>query len=619
MTFALVIPGPLDRRSGGYSYDVDLVAHLRAQGHDVAIWSLPEHRFSVALEEFLKQEPEFVIFDALVQHGLRNHLARLARTKRGVWVGLLHLLAWHAAGSPGERNRLRRHERAFLEHMDAFIFNSEDSRREASLLLSGSKYRPSVVCCPPLGTVPEQPSRPTRRGRLLFLANVLPGKNLHGLLQALSLVRQRRPDLEWSLTIAGGEPDSRYALRCRDLARPLPVRWLGWVSGDDRDRLWQETDLLALPSFREGWGMAHAEALVRGIPSLAVPRGASLDVLGDSALWSEPDAASLADALERYLSDGAFRDDLCLRARHRAPVLLGMTGFRVLPAFWNDLEQLKKPLSDDFQFSSYLAAKRTVDSRALHPRVWESAFAGKPVKTVIELGGGTGTMIHRLLERAHIGSSTEYLLIDQEAEGLAEAARAVGPLFLPGRFAVRQTELLSYWEESPPAPDLVIAHAVLDLFDPRSAAPALARMKARRYWLTHLFDSLTAWEPAVDSVLDETIMTAYHRTMDARAPGGARGASRSGRDWLSALPDAGFRIIDAASSDWIVRPVDGAYPADEARFLRSMLHFFRVSLTGHPDVDQDGLNWWLAVRHGQVERAETTFVAHQFDVTAELM
>ena len=189
--------------------------------------------------------------------------------------------------------------------------------------------------------------------------------------------------------------------------------------------------------------MAHAEALVRGVPSLAVPRGASLEVLGDSALWSEPDPSSLADALGRYLSDDLVREELCLSARHRAPVLRAR-GFQVPPAFWNDLLQWKKPEPADFLFSSYLEAKRTVDSRALHPRVWEAAFAGERPQSVIELGGGTGTMIRRLSDRGQIDRSTDYLLVDREADGLAQVLQSAGPLFDLGRLSVRQAELLAY-------------------------------------------------------------------------------------------------------------------------------------------------------------------------------
>jgi hypothetical protein len=164
----------------------------------------------------------------------------------------------------------------------------------------------------------------------------------------------------------------------------------------------------------------------------------------------------------------------------------------------------------------------------------------------------------------------------------------------------------------------VIAHAVLDLFDAETAARALAALRGRRYWFTHLFDGLTSWEPAVDPDLDRTLAAAYHRSMDERAPGRGGGSSRAGRDWLNALPPAGFRILDIGPSDWIVRPDDGNYLPEEEVFLRSILHFFRSSLAIRTDVDQAGLAWWLAVREAQVGRGEASLVVHQLDLAAEL-
>ena len=106
--------------------------------------------------------------------------------------------------------------------------------------------------------------------------------------------------------------------------------------------------------------------------------------------------------------------------------------------------------------------------------------------------------------------------------------------------------------------------------------------------------------------------------MDERAPGRGDGCSRSGRDWLTALPRAGFRILDAGASDWIVRPTHGQYPPSNETFLRTILNFFRTSLTGRTDVDQAGLVWWLSVRDAQIQRGELTLVAHQLDLAAEL-
>lgn len=625
MTFALVILGPLDRRSGGYSYDVDLLKALETLGHRVEVWSLPSRGASATLKSRMQAEPDVVVFDALVHTAILSLLPTLRSRSRARWVGLVHHLAWLEDPVPGRQTeRKKRDERRFLALMDALWFNSEDTRSSVAQMWGESASRPSVVLRPPLPTGGEF-LVPTGRGRLLFLANLLPRKNLLLLLEALALLAKRRPDLPWTLTVAGSPSLApRYARKCRVRARSLGLEgrlvWAGRVSDERRDELWRECDLLALPSSHEGWGMAHAEALNRGLPALAVPKGGVLEVLGDAALWAPAEADALATALERYLGDAAVRDDLARRARHRAPALRATTGFDPLASFLDDWNRLESPPPQaELDFGRYLEAKASVDARSLHPRVADAVWSGEAPRVVWDLGGGTGTMARRLRDQERIGPEVDYLLVDQDPTSLAAARRASESRFGAGRFRTLEADLLTFWESPPsPAPDLVIAHALLDLFDPASAAPALARLGARRYWLTHLFDGLTSWEPVLDPVLDRSLAEAYHRSMDERAPGGARGSARSGRDWLEALPKAGFRVLDVGASDWVARPVGGRYPAEEALFLESMLHFFRTSLTGRADVDQAGLAWWLAVRQGQILRAEASLVVHQLDLAAEL-
>ncbi len=631
MTLALVIFGALDRRSGGYSYDCDLVEYLRGLGHEVSVWSLPagpRHLAGRALAQRLETEsPDVVVFDALT-HASVTRLLELIRPRiHGLLIAMVHHLAWLEDPLPqGKTRRKKALERRFLNAMDAFLFNSENTRQTvADLRGAGAPFRPSLVCRPPVSRVESGSPRP-EPGWFLYLGNVVRRKNLHGLLQALGQLNQRRPELNWSLTVAGNPDfDRRYAAQARRLARRVGVEgrvaWVGRVPESELETLWRRTDVLTMPSFHEGWGMAHAEALARGIVSLAVPCGASPELLGNAALWSNGHGPrELSFALEAYLDDPALREDLQIKARLRGEALVqSRTGFGPLGAFLESLLPTKDSLPP-FDFDAYLDAKVAVDSRALHPRVLATAFEGSPPTQVLELGGGTGSMAKRLRDLGRIGADTVYELVDLRAEGLEAARKRCKELFLPGNFRVKRQDVLSYClQQAGNRPDLVVAHAFLDLLDADTAAQALARLGGHRYWLTQLFDGLTAWEPVIDPELDRSLAQAYHQTMDERAPGRGAGSSRSGRDWLLALPKAGFHVLDAGSSDWIVQAHSGAYRDGEALFLRSVLHFFKTSLSGRQEVDQAGLEWWLAVRGAQICRGEATLLAHQLDLAAELV
>jgi len=619
LKLALVIPGPLDRRSGGYSYDTDLVDFLRLKGHEVEVRSLPESPLFGA-------KADLVLFDALVHPLVMTELEQERATHPEPWVALVHHLAWLEPAPPNPlADSQKQLERRFLALMDAQIFNSDQTRQTVRDLCGVDKIKPSVVCRPPASGAAPQPFREFS-GRLLFLANLIPRKNLHGLITALGLLTRRRPELRWHLTVAGSPlSDPSYAAECRSLAGSLlldtHIDWVGRLPDDELQQCWHYTDLLAVPSFHEGWGMVYAEALARGIPSLAVRRGGALEVLGKAGLWAEEDSPeSLASALELFWDQPDLRRSLGTEALRQAAWLRTETGFGVLPSFLEDLCRWRKqpaPAGLPEDFDAYLEAKVSVDSRSLNPRVKAAAFSGPPPKRVLELGGGTGTMARRLLTEGLITPETNYLLMDQRAEGLAIAQR-LAPLFLPGRLTTCQAELHQFLDQgSSQPPDLVVAHALLDLFNPGTTLPGLAKLRAKRYWLTHLFDGLTAWEPVVDPELDRRVVEAYHQSMDQRALTGGEGSSTSGRDWLSALVRHGFSLVEVGSSDWVVHSQKGHYRDDEVLFLRSLLHFFRTSLAGHPGLEAAELSWWLSVREAQITRGEAIFLAHQLDLCAE--
>ncbi len=655
MKLALVLPGPLDRRSGGYSYDVDLVVALQSAGHAVEVWDITREPLRLDAGS-----ADVLIFDALVHplvveqlsDGLRR-VANEAGTK-ALWLGLVHHLAWLEDPEPTAETPAKRElERRFLELMDGYLFNSEDTRRSvAELRGAGARFMPSQLCLPPLPPPSVDPAplasslQTAATLRLFFLANITPRKNLPGLLMALALLSARRPELDWSLVIAGSETfDPEHARSCRELAlRPGlkgRVRWTGRLEGSELAAQWAQTDVLAVPSFHEGWGMVYAEALVRGVIPLAANRGGGAEAVGNAGLLVEPGSPeSIAAALES-LSDPGLRQRLHQRALRRGQVLAATTGFAGLDGFVRSLAAEVQPsvlraLPPPFDFGAYLDAKAELDTRSLNPRVQAAAWKnlvltpGNAGLTVLELGAGTGTMAVRLLDSAALiaGSVEKYTLVDERAEGLEVARGRLQPR-LGQAFRTETADVYDYLAaHQKPAgkgPEVLIALAFLDLFDPSTLAPLLAGTGAKRYWLTHLFDGLTAWEPRLDAELDEALVRAYHVSMDERTAHGGEGSSRSGRDWLTALPVAGLTILEAGSSDWLVYPrapregapgAVAAYTANERTFLLSLLHFFRTSLTDRADVDQKGLAWWLARRQEQVARGEVILLAHQLDIAA---
>jgi SAM-dependent methyltransferase len=287
-----------------------------------------------------------------------------------------------------------------------------------------------------------------------------------------------------------------------------------------------------------------------------------------------------------------------------------------------------------FDYARYLAAKATVDDRALNRHVLAELRrltpAGAP--RVLEVGAGLGTMVARLTDWAAVVAG-EYILLDADRQLLDcsrrwlrdwAAARGLRCDTLPdglrvGDLRVRllHAELGSYLENAHSASaDVLIANAILDLVDVPAVLPGLLRLliPGGAYWFTINYDGESIFEPGHPH--DDQIMQAYHRDMDERFRfGRPAGESRTGRHLFHHLRAAGAPAMAAGSSDWVVHAgPDGTYAGDEAYFLRSILNTIQNALRNRQDrVEPADLADWLAERGRQLAAGELVYIAHQLD------
>jgi hypothetical protein len=286
-------------------------------------------------------------------------------------------------------------------------------------------------------------------------------------------------------------------------------------------------------------------------------------------------------------------------------------------------------------YARYLAAKTTVDDRALNRHVLAELRrlmpAGAP--RVLEVGAGLGTMVARLMDWGVVATG-EYILLDADRPLLDDsrrwlrdwaAARGLRSDLLPdglqvGDLRVRlvHAELGSYLETADGAApaDVLIANAVLDLVDVPAVLPGLLRLLVPGgvYWFTINYDGESIFAPGHPH--DDQVMQAYHRDMDERVRyGRPAGESRTGRRLFHYLRAAGAPALAAGSSDWVVSAgPDGNYPGDEAYFLRSILGTIENALRSRQDrVEPADLANWLAVRGRQLAAGELVYIAHQLD------
>jgi SAM-dependent methyltransferase len=287
-----------------------------------------------------------------------------------------------------------------------------------------------------------------------------------------------------------------------------------------------------------------------------------------------------------------------------------------------------------FDYARYLAAKTTVDDRALNRHVLDELRRRMPAgpSRILEVGAGLGTMVARLVDWGVV-SAGEYVLLDTDRElldgslrWLRDWAAATGLHSEPlpdglrlGELRVRlvHAELGTYLAAGHGVPaDVLIANAVLDLVDVPAVLPGLLRLLVPRgvYWFTINYDGESIFEPGHPH--DDQVMRAYHRDMDERVRyGRPAGDSRTGRRLFHQLRAAGAPALAAGPSDWVVSAgPDGTYPGDEAYFTASILSTIQNALRDREDrVKQADLADWLAVRRRQLAAGELVYLAHQLD------
>jgi glycosyltransferase involved in cell wall biosynthesis len=326
-----LVPGPLDARTGGYEYDRQMVRALRARGLRVELTALdssfpdptPTARHHAAQQLAHLPDGAIAIVDGLAFGAMPEEAAREAGRLRLVAL-VHHPLAMETGVAPDRKAALQDSETRALQSAALVVVTSASTAR--LLQVFGVPPDECVVAVPGTEAAPLALGSDGRHGvELLCVASVIPRKGHEMLVHALAGLRDRK----WRLTCVGSldmhPPTARALLaRIRDAGLETRVVLPGSVDSAHVAEFYDHSDLLVLPTLYEGYGMAVAEALARGIPVIGTDTGAIPDLVGsDAGLLVPPgDEAALASALQSVLDDPSLRarlQDGARQARERLP------------------------------------------------------------------------------------------------------------------------------------------------------------------------------------------------------------------------------------------------------------------------------------------------------------
>ena len=346
-SLVLIVPGSLETRTGGYGYDRRIVAGLRDSGWTVDVRELdgsfpfPTAAARADAVRVLASiaENATVLVDGLALGVLPAEIEHEAARLRIVAL-VHHPLAAETGIDQETAEALETSERRALAAVQSVVVTS----RATAGALRRYGVGPDRVTVVEPGTDPARLARSQRSAftaasappdshpsdvTLLCVATLTPRKGHALLFRALASIRTPN----WRLICAGSldrDPETVASLRAQLRAGGLDTRveLVGDRDAAALDADYDAADLFVLPTLYEGYGMAVAEALARGLPVISTATGAIEDLVIGGAAGHESlhpagivvqpgDVDALAAALARVLGDADFRSRLASGAREK--------------------------------------------------------------------------------------------------------------------------------------------------------------------------------------------------------------------------------------------------------------------------------------------------------------
>lgn len=323
------ISADYERRTGGWIYDTRLMTELRGCGWLVSDMILPAGfphpdagaRRTAAAQFDALADGTLVVADQLCL-GVMPDVAR--RHAQRLWLVMIvhHPLSFDA-GNSEDGAALATAERDALAHVARVIVTSQTT---ADYLRDRFRVPLDRIVLARPGIDPQPAVAPRNQvPSLLSVGAVVPRKDHATLVTAMAGLDH----LPWHLTIVGNTtraPEHVTHLQAiiDELRLAHRITLMGECDDVELERIWHAADVYVAASRHEGFGMAIAEAIARGIPVVTTSAGAVQEWLSrDAAVIVPPgDACALRTALGVLLAEPERRDTLrdgALAARSRLP------------------------------------------------------------------------------------------------------------------------------------------------------------------------------------------------------------------------------------------------------------------------------------------------------------
>jgi glycosyltransferase involved in cell wall biosynthesis len=152
--------------------------------------------------------------------------------------------------------------------------------------------------------------------KLLFLGRLCKAKGIVELIAAMSVLKEKYPDIHLYLGGIWEDKDLKQLAEERQDC----ITYLSWICGEEKKKYLEECDIFVLPSYFEGQSVSILEAMAYSCAVVASKTGGIPQMIldGETGILVEPQSElSLQEGLEKVLSDSSLAEKLGRKARDK--------------------------------------------------------------------------------------------------------------------------------------------------------------------------------------------------------------------------------------------------------------------------------------------------------------
>ncbi|MFA5211284.1 MAG: glycosyltransferase family 1 protein [Patescibacteria group bacterium] len=151
----------------------------------------------------------------------------------------------------------------------------------------------------------------------IYVGNAYPHKNLENLVKAWNIFKDKN-NLENYYLLLVGRKNYFYdrLLKNLDFIKSQGIIYADFVSDEELQTLYENSEAYIFPSLYEGFGLPPLEAMFYGIPVLSSNASSLPEILADSSLYFDPlSVQNIADVIEFFVQNKDLQMELQQKSR----------------------------------------------------------------------------------------------------------------------------------------------------------------------------------------------------------------------------------------------------------------------------------------------------------------